>query len=170
MARTALFKRLREPEVEHLHNAVGAQLDVRRLQIAVDDALLVRRLERLGNLPRDWQRFVERKRPAPQTLGQVFAIDELHRDERGYPFMPLRPVQSLQPIDVRDVRMVQRRKDLRLTFEPCQAISIERKRFREDLERHIAIELRVSRAIHFSHSARADRADDFVRPQSAAGN
>ena len=40
----------------------GAHLDVRRLQIAMDDALLVRRFERLGDLPRDRQRFVERHR------------------------------------------------------------------------------------------------------------
>ena len=36
-------------------------LDVRGLQIAVNDALLVRGFERLGDLPRDRQRFVERQ-------------------------------------------------------------------------------------------------------------
>ena len=48
--------RLGETEVEHLHRAVGADLDVGRLQIAMDDALLVRRLERVGDLARDRQR------------------------------------------------------------------------------------------------------------------
>ena len=42
--------RLREAEVEHLHRAVGADLDVGGLEVAVDDPLLVRRLERLGHL------------------------------------------------------------------------------------------------------------------------
>ena len=42
-----------------------ANLDVRRLQVAMDDALLVRRFERLGDLLRDRQRLVERnRRPA----------------------------------------------------------------------------------------------------------
>ena len=36
---------------------VGAQLDVRGLQIAVNDALLVRGFERFGDLPRDRQRL-----------------------------------------------------------------------------------------------------------------
>ena len=50
--------RLGQAEVEHLHRAVGADLDVGRLQVPMDDALLVRGLERLGNLPRDRQRLV----------------------------------------------------------------------------------------------------------------
>ena len=48
----------------------GAHLDVRRLQIAMDDALLVRRFERVGDLPRDGQRLVERDRPARDALGE----------------------------------------------------------------------------------------------------
>ena len=36
------IERLGEPEVEHLDGAIGANLDVGRLQIAVDDALFVR--------------------------------------------------------------------------------------------------------------------------------
>ena len=52
---------LGEAEVEHLDRAVRRDLDVRRLEVAVDDALLVRRLERLGDLPRDRQRLVEQE-------------------------------------------------------------------------------------------------------------
>ena len=56
--------RLRQAEVEHLHRAVGADLDVRRLEIAMDDALLVRRFERLGDLLRDRQRLGDGNRAA----------------------------------------------------------------------------------------------------------
>ena len=42
---------LRETEVEHLDLALGRDLDVRRLQIAMDDATLVGGVERVGNLP-----------------------------------------------------------------------------------------------------------------------
>ena len=55
--------RLRQAEVQHLHRAVRSHLDVRRLQVAMDDALLVRRFERLGDLLRDGQRLVDRDRP-----------------------------------------------------------------------------------------------------------
>ena len=56
------LQRLREAEVQHLHRAIGAQLDVRGLQIAMDDALLVRGFERLRNLPGYRQGLVERNR------------------------------------------------------------------------------------------------------------
>ena len=54
--------RLRQAEVQHLHRAVLANLDVGGLQIAMDDPLLVRGFERLGDLLRDRQRFVDRDR------------------------------------------------------------------------------------------------------------
>ena len=48
----------------------GAHLDVRGLQIAMDDPLLVRRFERLGDLLRDRQRLVDRDRAARDALRQ----------------------------------------------------------------------------------------------------
>ncbi len=51
---------LREAEIQYLHGAVRAHLDVLRLEVAMDDALLVRRLQRVGDLARDLQRIVER--------------------------------------------------------------------------------------------------------------
>ena len=73
--------RLGEAEVENLGLAVGGQLDVRRLEVAVDDALLVRLFERLGDLPRDRDGLVDGDRPALQALRQVFSLDELHGED-----------------------------------------------------------------------------------------
>ena len=70
--------RFGQPEVEHLHRAVGADLDVRGLEIAMDDALLVRGFQRLGDLLRDRQRVGERDRAARDVRGQILALDELH--------------------------------------------------------------------------------------------
>ena len=56
------FERFRQAEVEHLHGAVVAHLDVGGLQIAMDDALLVRGFERFCDLLRDRERLVERNR------------------------------------------------------------------------------------------------------------
>jgi hypothetical protein len=44
---------LGEAEVEHFDGAVRTELDVCRLQVAVDDALLVGCLKRIGDLPGD---------------------------------------------------------------------------------------------------------------------
>ena len=48
---------LGQAEVEHLHDAVGRDLDVCRLQVPMDDPSRVRRLQRIGDLPGDRERF-----------------------------------------------------------------------------------------------------------------
>ena len=55
---------LREPEVEDLDGAVGSDLDVGRLEVAMDDALFVGCLQRVGDLARDGERVADRHRPA----------------------------------------------------------------------------------------------------------
>ena len=81
--------------------------DVRGLQISMDDALLVRRLERLGDLLRDRQRVVERNRAARDPLRQIVTLDEFH-DEGAH------PAGFFEAVDVRDVRVIQGRERLRL--------------------------------------------------------
>ena len=49
--------RLREPEIQHLDPAVGAIMTFCGLEVAVDDALGVRGVERVGNLDGDRQRI-----------------------------------------------------------------------------------------------------------------
>ena len=73
---------LRQPEVEHLHRAVGTNLNIRRLEIAVDDPLLVRTFERLGDLLRDQQRFVERNCATRNALRQIVTLDKFHHQRR----------------------------------------------------------------------------------------
>ena len=62
--------RLRQTEVQHLHRAVGADFDIGWLEVAVNDALLVRGFEGLGDLARDRQRVAERER-APSDEQQT---------------------------------------------------------------------------------------------------
>ena len=56
----------------------GGQLDVRRLRVAMNDALLVRRVERLGNLTRERKRLVDRNRPRLDSVRQRGPLDEFH--------------------------------------------------------------------------------------------
>ena len=50
----------------------------------MDDPLLVRRFERLGDLRRHLQRLVDRNGPPRDTVGKCRAFDELHH-QRGVP-------------------------------------------------------------------------------------
>ena len=81
--RAGRVHRLRQTEVEHLHRAVGADFDVRGLEIAMDDALLVRGFERVGDLARDRQRVGERRvGPRAMLRRQILALDQLHHERR----------------------------------------------------------------------------------------
>ena len=94
------IERLGQAEVEDFHRAIGTHLHVLGLEIAMDDAVLVRRGERVGNLLRDVHRLVERHRAIRDLLGEGAAFNQLE-DER----LPVQRV--LQAVDVPDVGMVQ---------------------------------------------------------------
>ena len=78
--------------------------------------LLVRGLERLGDLARDRQRFVDRKRPR-RFAGRVLAFDELH-DERE------RTAALLSAVDLRDVGMIEGRERAGFAIEAGDALGI----------------------------------------------
>ena len=101
----------------------------------------------------------QRKRPACDEVRERRPIDQL-QDER------LLAVRFLEPVDRRDVRMIQRREHLRFALEARQAIGIEREQFGQDLQRNVTIQLRVARAVHLAHGAGAEQRDDLVRPDA----
>jgi hypothetical protein len=120
----------------------------------MDDAEFVRGPQRLGDLLRDRQRLVERNRPAGEAFGEICSLHEFH-DQRG------RGACLFEAVDLRDVRVIQRRQRFRLALEPHQPIGIAGERFRQHLQRDVAIEFAVARPIHLAHSACPERAEDF---------
>ena len=74
------LQRLREAEVQHLHRAVGSQLHIRGLEIAVDDPLLVGGFERFGDLPRNRERFLDGNRSKCDAIGKRWSLDELEHE------------------------------------------------------------------------------------------
>ena len=59
-----LGRELREAEVEHLHLAAPGEEDVRRLDVAMQDAFGVRGVQRVGDLRADVEHRFEIERPA----------------------------------------------------------------------------------------------------------
>jgi hypothetical protein len=142
--------------------AVGADLDVRRLQIPMNDALLVRRLERLRKLCRNGQRLGQRDRALREPLREIVAIHELHR-QRG------QTSAVLEPVNCRDVRMVQRREHLRFALETRNPFGIAGEDLRQDLDRDVAAKLGIARTIHLAHAAGADGRQDLIRTDASTG-
>ena len=151
-----------EPEVENFHRAVGTNLDVRRLQIAVDDSDSVRRLETGRDLGGNTESFVERQRPSGQRLIEPFSLDQLEDEVES----ALRLLDAVQGCEV---RVVQRTQEAGLALEPRPPFLVARERIGKGLERHLSPEPRVPRPVHLPHSARANRRDDLVRAQAGPG-
>ena len=124
------------------------------------DAALVRGFERVGDLARNRQRFVQRNGSLRDAIGERRAVDQFE-DERPYvgrvlPFRPADHRRFFDPVDLRDVRMVERGQHLRLALKSRDAIGIGRKELREYFYGDIAIQPRIARTIHLAHAAGAE--------------
>ena len=88
-----------QSEIQDLDGAAGRRFDVGRLQIPMNDALGVRRLECFGCLARDRQRVVQRQRPLMNAIGERCSVDEFE-DQRDDVFA------FFERVDGGDVGMV----------------------------------------------------------------
>jgi hypothetical protein len=127
----------------------------------MDDALLVRGFDGVGDLSGDGDGVIDGNRSGGDPLRQVRAIDELH--DQG---LDRRTV--LETVNLRDVRMIERGQRLRFAREAGESIVIGGERVRQDLQGDVAIELRVASAIHLAHATGADGRDDLVRAESGS--
>ena len=145
----------REAEVEHLDAAVGGDHDVGRLEIAVDDALVVRGGQCVGDRERDrHQAFTGQTAVGNQSIERL-TLDQLHREE-------VDAVRFLDRIDRDDVRMVEGGDGAGLALEAGEPVGIAGEIRGQHLERDLATELRVAGAIHFAHTACPERRSQHV--------
>ena len=145
-----------QPEVQHFHRAVLADFDVRGLQVPMDDPLLVRGFEGVRDLRRDRERLVDGNRPADDPIGERRALDQLHHQG-------VYAVGVFEPVDLRDVRMIERREHPRFSPEAGEAIGIAGDGGQQDFDRDLAIERRVAGLVDLAHPARADSRRDLIR-------
>ena len=156
LLRVALHRRrLGEAEVDELHLTPGREHHVRRLEIAVDHALGVRLFEPGDDLHRDRERLFEGQRSAGQAVRQRFTVHSLE-DEVG------RAIHPLEAVDRGNVRMAERGEDPRLAFEAPQAPRVAAKRVGQALDRDLAAQAGVERAVDAPHAARAQQIEDLI--------
>src|SRR4029079_8246845 len=98
---------------QDLDVAILGERDIRRLQITMDDPLFVRGFERLGDLLGDAERLIEWNLAACDSFVEALAVDELQDEE-------LRAVGLIEAVYLRNMGMIQRRKDLSFPAEPGQ--------------------------------------------------
>jgi len=154
---------LGQPEVEHLDAAIRRQLDVRGLQVAMDDVLLVRGFDRVGDLDRQPQRLVQRQRAACDARRDRLAFDEFEHEKRLC-------IGFFETVNRGYVRVIERREHPGFAIEAGQPIGIIGEFKRQRLDRHVAPEARVAGAPHFAHAPFPKRSNDDVRSDGAAGS
>ena len=91
---------------------------------------------------------VQRRERDP--LGERRPFDQL-QNQRG------RAARLFDAVNRRDVRMAQRREDFRLALKARGALGIARHRLRQHLDRDVALQPRVARAIDLAHASGAER-------------
>ena len=146
---------LRETEIEDLHVAVVGQLDVRRLQIAVNDSFLVRSFQSVSDLSRDSQSF-------PDRYGSLRDPIRERRSFHQFEDKSLQAIGFLEPVDRRNVWMIECCQKPRLAREARQSAGILRQRAWQDLDRDIAPELPVAGAIDLPHSSGSEQRENVV--------
>jgi hypothetical protein len=156
---------LRDTEIEELgplaahHLGIADEEDVLGLEIAVDDAAHVRRVQRARDRPHDAQRvadleYSEARQPPIERL----TLEELHHDVRAL----VDVIAEVEDLD--DARIGDRRRGAGLVEEPGYDLGLAREALVEHLDRRTPPQHRVFREPHRPHPAFTDLLDDSVCP------
>ena len=128
----------------------------------MNDPLAMRRRECLRDLAGDRNRLVDRNRPTRQAVRERRTFDQLQHEG-------MYASTVLETVDGGDAGMIERGEHVRFARETCQSLGVVCEDFRQCLQRHVSMQLRVARAIHLPHAARAQNAFDPVRTDMRSG-
>ena len=129
----------------------------------MDDAVLVRSVEGLGDLRRDVERLSKRHRAARQALGQRLTGEMFH-DEVG------RAVVAADVVERADVWMRERGDRAGLALEARATIRISTQFSGKNLYGDRAVEAGIAGLIDLPHAAGADSRLDLVGSEASPGD
>ena len=160
LALVGVAHQLGDAEVEQLGVRIAVlrlhDPDVVGLEIAVDDPLPVRRLQRLADLAQQPPRLVGLERAALQAIGQALAVEKLHREVVALVGQP--PERE----DVDDVRVADLVDGARLVDEPAHQLRVRGDVRRQNLDRDALADHGLDGRVDRPHPALADLAEDAV--------
>ena len=145
----AVARELGQAEVEHLDAIAMGDEQVGRLDVPVDDAAAVRRVERLGDLPGEVQHARGGQRPFFDQLLDGAPLEQLHHDERL-------AVVFAELVNRADVRVLQRRRQAGLALESGQPLGGRDRLGAQQLDGDFAAKLEVFGAIDHAHATFAE--------------
>ncbi len=166
--RTRSFHRLDhglpgQAEIEDLCASVGAEHDVLGFEVAVNDALGVRRRESLRDLARDRQDLPERQRSFGKRLPKRPPLDPFHGD-------PGDLARLSHVVNRHDRRMIQDRCCSCLDLKATPKGRIGEQPRRDHLQRGVASQARITCAVDLSHSSGPEERLDPVRTEEVGSS
>jgi hypothetical protein len=150
-----------QAEVEQLDCPLGAHDDVRRLQVSMDDAAAVGPGQRVRDRGGDSQHLAERHSLPRYEPVQALAGHVLHDDE-------IAAFRGLDLVDRDDVRMVEGGGGAGFLDEAAPAGLVGEPIGGEHLDRNLAAEPGVARAVDLAHPTRAEAREDLVHAETMA--
>ncbi len=139
-----------QPHVENLHRAVAVQKQIGGLDVAVNDALLVRVLQPPGRLHHTIDRLPHRQRALRlDDLAQIVAVDVLHHEK-------VDALGLARVVGGDDVGMLQPGRGPNLAAEPADRVGRLHRLRRQDLQGHDPLHRAVAGLEDLPHPARAD--------------
>ncbi len=130
--------------------------DVLRLQITVDDADVMRRLQRPAHLLNDRNCFLRSKLgPLMDDGGEIFALDILHRDE-------LYPLRFAQVINTDDIAVGDLGGEDQFLFEAVENGTVAGQVRANHFQGHHAAQLNVLGFVNGAHAAFAQQAQYLI--------
>src|SRR5678815_365117 len=154
------LRKLRETEVENLRAVLVADEDVRRLDVAMDDALGMGGVERIGQLDGNVEQVCDFQRSPVDPIAKALALERLHHDVRSA-FV----VADVE--DGADARMTQRARGSSLDAESLECLMARCRLRRKELESDLPAQPFVFGEIHHSHSARTEGTEHPVMRNGA---
>jgi hypothetical protein len=149
-------------EVGVLLVALAGEQDVARLDVAVDEAAAVRRVERGGDLADDGHRAARLERAlAADRVQEVGAVDEAHGDVEL-------AVDLARLVDRDHVRVVDRGRQHRLALKALAELAVAREVLGDQLQRHRPLEGDLRGPIDDAHATLAGHAVDLVAGEDGA--
>src|SRR5205085_1797938 len=153
-----------DAEIGHLHRTVGKHENIRRLDIAVNNTLAVRIVERVENLRHDLHNGCRRETlVALEAFLELAPFDELHGDEPGAAFFS-------EIVDRNDVGVTQASGGLRLASKARDDVLrvLARELIGADrFQRDDAFDERIVAFVNDAHGAATDLAPDLILAEAA---
>ena len=129
--------------------------DVRGLDVAMDDAFRMCRVESLGNLDAQIEHRLDLHRLACDPVPERLTLQQFHGDEGS-------PIGLVNLVDREDIRVVQSGRSLGLPLKAAESLCVVGELVGQEPQGNVATQLQVFRLIHHTPAPTADPAEDAV--------